>query len=184
MEYFFENPFPLLMVGLVLMTFTGVVYHTTRSTAALISLVLIAALTLSLLVLEQLVQTPREGVATTLRAAATAAEANDMERVLSFVDSEATEVRKLVEDLMPRLDITKANVGRDIEITFDNEDDPQVATAHFEGFFHARDKRSGAVGPGPPIDVEVELVRRNQVWYLKEISPAAQWREEVERLRR
>jgi hypothetical protein len=183
MEYLFENPFPLLMVGLVLMTFTGVVYYTTRSTAALISLVLIIALSLSLLVMEQLVQTPREGVIITLRAATTAAEANDMERVLSFVDSEAAEVRALVTELMPRLDITKANIGRDIEVTFDDPRDPQVATAQFEGFFHARDKRSGAVG-GQLVDVEVELVRKNQVWYLKEINPAAQWREEVERLRR
>ncbi len=183
MEYFFENPFPILMVGLVLMTFAGVVFYTTRSTAALIALVLLIALSLSLLVLEQLIQTPREGVVTTLRAAATAAEANDVERVLSFVDSDATEVRKLVEDLMPRFDITKANVGRDIEVVFDNDDDPRIATASFEGFFHARDKRSGAVNP-LLADVEVELVRKNQVWYIKEINPAAQWREEIERLRR
>lgn len=183
MEYFIENPFPVLMVGLVLMTFTGVVFYSTRSTPALIALVLLMALSISLLVLEQLIETPREGVVKTLRAATTAAEANDMDRVLSFVDSEATEVRKLVEDLMPRLDITKANVGRDIEIVFDNDDDPTVATASFEGFFQARDRRSGAVG-GQLIGVKVDLVRRNQVWYIKKITPDAPWEAEAERLRR
>ena len=183
MEYFLENPFPLLMVGLVLITFTGVIYHTTRSTAALIGMVLLIALTISLLVLEQLIETPREGVITTIRATTTAAEANDMDRVLSFVDADADELRALVSDLMPKLTITKANIGRDIEVELDDPNEPTTAIASFEGFFHARDKRSGAVG-GQLVDVEVELVRKNQVWYLKRVTPAAPWREEVERLRR
>ena len=82
MEYLFENPVPLVMVGLVLMTFTGVMFYTTRNTPALVALAIIAALTVSLLVMEQLIQTPREGVVTTLRAAAAASESNDVDRAL------------------------------------------------------------------------------------------------------
>jgi hypothetical protein len=182
MEYLFENPVPLLMVGLVLLTFAGVVFYTTRSTPALISITLIVAITLSLLVLEQIVETPREGVVTTLRAAATAAESNDVDRVLSFIANDASEARALVIDLMPKFEITTANVNRDVDITFDDDRDPQRATARFEAFFHARHKPSGAVAAKKSL-VEVDLVREKNVWAIESIEPEGAWREELRSLR-
>jgi hypothetical protein len=182
MEYLFENPVPLVMAGLVLLTFTGVLFYTTRSTPAMVAMALIAALTVSLLVMEQLVQTPREGVVITLRAAAAASESNDMDRVLSFVANDATEARALITSLMPKFEITTANVGRDIEITFDDDRNPQRATARFEPRFYGRHKRSGAVA-APRSVVEVDLVLEKSVWAIERIEPEGPWREELNSLR-
>lgn len=183
MEYLFENPIPLVMVGLVILTFCGVVYYTSRSTPALVATVLVAALVVSLLVLEQLVETPREGVVTTLRAAATAAEANDLERVLSFVAGEDSDAHALISEVMPQFDVTTVNVGREVDIVLDDERDPRRASARFMGFFHGRHKRSGAVA-GPRGTVSVELVRKGQVWAIEKIDLEGPWREELNSLRR
>jgi len=145
------------MVGAVLLTFWGVLFYTTKSTPAFLALVLTGALVCSLLVLEQIVYTHREQVQISLQSVTDALEANDKERVLSHLAPTADKIRQLVEKLLPKLDIRKANIMGEVEVTLDDEKNPTQATAKFRGFFHAK-HQSGMAG-GKPVAVEVDLVR-------------------------
>lgn len=165
MEYLFENPIPMLMVGAVLLVFFGVWYYTSRSIAPFVGMVLVAVLTLSGLVLEQIVYTHRELIDAALYGVTDAAEANDLDAVLSHLAPTATEARALAEKVMPRLTITQANITSDIEITLDDEKDPTRATARFRGFFHARDQ-SGVTG-AEVFPVRVELIRQDNRWLIE-----------------
>ncbi len=166
MEYLFENPIPTLMIGAVLFTFTAVMYATTRSTGAFIAAVLVAVMTLSALVMEQIVYTERELVEVAITGITDAAEANDLPRVQQYLAPTATRTRAMAEKLMPELDITKANVMGEVEITLDDEKNPKHATAKFRGFFHAKHK-SGFAG-GKPFPVTVELVRDRHRWMIED----------------
>lgn len=166
MEYLFENPIPLLMVGVVLFTFTTVMYFSTRSTGAFVASVVIVVITLSALVMEQLVYTERELVEVAISGITDAAEANDLPRVLQYLSPTATRTRTMAEKLMPELDVQKANIIGEIEIDLDDEKNPTTATATFEGFFYAKHK-SGMPG-GDRLPVTVELVRDGHRWLIED----------------
>jgi hypothetical protein len=67
--------------------------------------------------------------------------------------------------LMPELDIEKANIMSEIEITLDDEKNPTRATAKFRGFFHA--KHTSGMAGGRPFPVEVDLVREDNKWLIE-----------------
>lgn len=182
MEYLFENPIPLLMVGVVLLTFAGVLYYSTRSVGSFVAMVVITVVTLSALVMEQLVYTERELVEVAISGITDAAEQNDLERVLVYLSPTATRTRAMAEKLMPQLDIQKANVMSEIEITLDDEKQPSRATARFRGFFHAKHK-SGMAG-GRPFPVEVELVRDEHRWLIEDFHSDDDFEAQADRLMR
>lgn len=166
MQYLFENPWPMLLIGAVLLTFSGVMYFTTRSIGSFVAMVMVVVLTLCGLVMEQIVYTQRELVESTLAGITDAAEDDDLARVLTFLSPTATRTRAMAEKLMPELDIEKANIMSEIDITLDDERDPHQATAKFRGFFHAKHK-SGFAG-GRPFPVTVELVREDNRWLIED----------------
>lgn len=156
----------MLLIGAVLLTFSGVMYYTTRSVGSFVAMVIVVVLTLCGLVMEQIVYTEREQVEVALTGITDAAEENDLSRVLTFLSPTATRTRSMAEKLMPELEIEKANVMSEIEITLDDEKQPTHATAKFRGFFHAKHK-SGIAG-GRPFPVTVELVRGDHRWLIED----------------
>lgn len=184
MQIIFEDPLPMLLVGLVLLTFTAVLYYSTRGTGAFVAMVVIGVLTLSTLVLEQVVETPKERIESTLRGFTNAIEANDLERVLSFLHDDAFEIRKLAEDLMPQLDITAANIMNEMEVETNDPKDPTEAIVKFRGFFRATHKRHGIEG-GETFPIEVHLKREGVSWLVTGYDSTDQnLRTEADRLRR
>ena len=182
MELLFENPIPLLMVGAVLLTFTGVLYFTTRSVGSFVASVIVVVVTLSALVMEQLVYTQRELVEVALAGITDAAEEDDLPRVLTYLSPTATRTRAMAEKLMPQLDIEKANIVSEIKIELDDEKKPTTATATFDGFFFANHK-SGMAG-GKRIPVTVELVRDEQRWLIEEFRGDKDFESEAAKLMR
>lgn len=182
MEYLFENPIPLLMVGAVVLTFTGVLYYSTRSVGSFVASVLVIVLTLSALVMEQIVFTERELVEVALANITEAAEENDLERVLSCLSPTATRTQKMAKRLMPELKIQKANIMSEIEISLDDEKNPKHATAKFRGFFQAQHK-SGLAG-GKSFPVNVELVRDEHRWLIEDFSSTANFEVQAAKLMR
>lgn len=181
MQYLFENPIPMLMAGIVLLTFSGVMYFTTRSVGSFLACVIIAVLTISGLVMEQIVYTPREQVEVALAGITNAAEENDMAQVLSWLSPTATKTRSMVEKLMPEFKVENANIISDIVITLDDEKNPQHATARFDGFFSATHK-SGIRG-GERFPVEVELVRDEHRWLIEDFHSDRDFEAEAAKLR-
>lgn len=182
MQYLFENPIPMLMIGAVLLTFTGVLYYSTRSVGSFVASVLVVVLTLSGLVMEQIVFTERELVEVALANITDAAEENDLERVLSCLSPTATRTKAMAEKLMPELKIEKANIMSEIEISLDDEKNPTRATAKFRGFFQAQ-HNSGFAG-GKPFPVEVELVRDEHRWLIEEFSSTMDFESQAAKLMR
>ena len=182
MPYFFENPFPILVIGAVLLTFTGVLYFSTRSIGSFVASVVIVVLTLSALVMEQIVYTERELVEVALSGITDAAEQDDLDRVLTYLTPTATRTREMAEKLMPQLDIEKANIVGEIEIDLDDEKNPTTATAQFEGFFFATHK-SGVPG-GQRMPVTVELVRDEHRWLIEDFRSSMEFEAEAAKLMR
>ncbi|QDU55409.1 hypothetical protein [Aeoliella mucimassa] len=168
MIYLFENPIPLLMIGLVLLTFSGVMYYSTRSVGSFLATVLIAVLTLCGLVMEQIVYTERELVEVAVTSICDAAENNDIEDVRAHLAASATETRKMVDKLMPIIQVEKANVISDIKIELDDPKNPKHATARFEGYFAGKYKKTGTPGAGRS-SVTVSLVRGEHRWLIENV---------------
>ena len=182
MQYLFENPIPMLMIGAVAFTLAAVLYYTTRSVGAFVASVVIAVVTLSCLVMEQLVYTEQELVEVAITGITDAAEDNDLPRVLEYLSPSATRTRAMAEKLMPVLEINKANIMGEIEIELDNPKNPTKATATFEGFFHAKHK-SGVPGGGV-FPVTVELVRDEHRWRIEDFHSSKDFDAEASKLMR
>lgn len=169
------------MVGIVLLTFSGVMYYTTRSVGSFVACVIIAVLSISALVMEQLVHTPREMVEVTIGGITNAAEDNDIPEVLSYLSPSATKTRAMVENIMPEIKVELANIVSDIEITLDDDKDPKRATARFDGRFGGS-HRSGARGVRE-FPVEVTLVRDGNRWLIEDFSSNVDFEAEAAKLR-
>jgi hypothetical protein len=181
MEYLFENPVPLILIGLVLLTFTGVLYFTTRSVGSFVASVVIVVLMVSALVMEQIVFTERELIAVAIGGITNAAEENDMPRVISFLAPSATKTRAMVEKIMPKVKVEKANIMSDIDITFDDPKNPTRATAKFTGFFFGR---HGGISGGDRFPVTVELVRDEHRWLIDSFTSDKDFESEAAKLMR
>ena len=181
MVYLFENPTVMVMVGLVLLTFSGVLYYSTKSVGSFVATVIIAVLLLCGLVMEQLVFTPREMVEATVSGICDAAEANDIERVRAFLAPSATETRKMVDSIMPRVEVEKANVFSEMEIDIDDPKNPKKATVRFEGFFQGKLKSSSTPGAGR-FPVTVELIWDGQRWLIESFRSDRDFEREAAKL--
>lgn len=172
LNYFFEHTMPIYLVGLVLITFFGVAFHSTRKTGAFVGLVIVIALTVSALVMVQLVETPREGVIKTLRATTTALESNEVDRVLSFLADDAAKLRQLVEVNMKSFTVDSAQIYSDVEVELDDEKNPKHASATMQVVVSATHKSSGQKGYSKPTRVVVELRRLEKRWVIESCPQA------------
>lgn len=181
MEYLFENPVPLVLCGIVALTFAGVLHFTTRSVGSFVACVVIVVLIVSALVMEQIVFTERELVEVAIGGITNAAEENDKAQVISFLAPTATKTRAMVESIMPKVKVEKANIMSDIEITFDDPKNPTHATATFTGFFFGS---HGGMSGGDRFPVTVELVRDEHRWLIDNFTSSKDFEAEAAKLMR
>jgi hypothetical protein len=175
MNYLAENALAIWMVGAVLVTMAGIAYAQLRTRGALVALLAVIAFVSLLLVVEHLVETPREAVARTLNELAATIEANDLPGVLAYIAPTAGEVRKDAETLMPLVVVNKARVLGTPEITVDDSAQPLAATAKCQGFVDVTVRQNGA--KGPYMDrVEIHFVAAGDRWLIESYTPARDWR--------
>ena len=183
MTYLLENPLPIWTAGAIGLTLTAIVYFARRSPGSQIAVAVVVAATLVGVLVEWLVETPREQAHRTLLDVLDAVETNDLPAVLAHLSPQASVARSDAETLMPRLEIERANTAGAVEITLDDETDPTQATARFRGLIVATDKQSGIRGAYHD-GVTVVFERAGDRWLVRECLPERDWRSEAARLRR
>lgn len=175
MNYLAENALAIWIGGAVLLTMAGIVYLQLRTRGALLAMLAVVLATGALLVVEHLVETPREAVERTLFELAAAIEANDLPGVLRYIAPNARDVRSDAEALMPLVIVNKARVLGTPEIVVDESAQPLSATAKCQGFIDVTVKQNGA--KGPYMDrVVIHFVADGQRWRIESYTPERDWR--------
>ena len=173
-----ENAIAIWMGGAVLLTLAGVVYWQLRTGKALLAVLAVVLIAGLLLVVEHLIETPREAVERTLYELADAVEDNDVAAALSFVAVGASQIRSDVETAMPLVRIDKANIIGTPETTVDMAQQPATASVSCKGFVHGTLKRNGMVG-GEFAEMVITFVQVGDRWLVQDYTSSKDWRRAV-----
>ena len=163
MVIFLESPWPILFIGIAVEAVLAVVLLRTGRGAVLWGMIGAAAFVLLGLLVEWLVVTEREAVEHTLDACVAAVEANDVERLLSYISPSAQQARKEARWVLGRVQVEKARIN-DLEIKINRLTNPLTATARFEAIGTGRDRKGELPYQTFPARVTVELRQENARW--------------------
>lgn len=179
MTWLAENALPIWVGGAVAVTMAVFVYLQTRSRGALYSVLGVIAVTAGLLLLNRLIETPREAVEHTLYSLATTVEANDVAGSLAFLAPNANAaMRKDVETLMPQVEIERARVIGTPEIELNSTEN--AATIKCRGIILAKNRKDGMKGGGDDRLV-LEWVRSGDKWLLVNYTSQKDWNRALSR---
>ncbi len=174
-----ENSLPIWMLGAIALTMAAIVYFQTRSRGAFYGVVGAIAATTLLLLVNRLVETPREAVERRLYEIAATVEANDVPGTLRFLaPSVSTEVRSDVETLMPQVRIERARVIGTPQTELNATQD--AATIQCRGIILAVRRSDGMKG-GDDDRLELHWVLRDGEWLLESYASQKNWNRAVGR---
>jgi hypothetical protein len=175
MTWLAENALPIWVCGAIALTMALIVFQQTRTNTALLGIVAVLAVTGMLLLMERLWETQREAVERTLYELADAVEANDVQKTLSYLATNAdAAIRNDVQTLMPLVEIERANIVGTPEIEQENSRDPTAATAKVRGIIVARIKRNGMKG-GQDDELTLSLIRDGDRWLIESYTSKRNW---------
>jgi hypothetical protein len=174
MNWLAENALAIWAIGAVALTMALIVYFQTRTSKSLLAIALVVLVTSALLVTEHVLESPREAVARTLDEVAAAVRANDVPRVLSYIDPSAVQLRQEIEQAMPQVVIERAAIIGHPLISFDVDGDPRQADVECRGFVQGT-LRNGMKG-GQMADCKVNLIKQGDRWLVTDYSADKDWR--------
>jgi hypothetical protein len=181
MNYLAENALPIWAAGAVAVTLALIVYLQTRTMGAFLAILVILASAGVLLVIEHLIETPREAVERTLYELADTVENNDVPGALRFLASTAdTQIRHDIETLMPLVRIDRANVVGAPQIEVEPGDAPDSATVICRGIVVATLKQNGMKG-GAEDELTMTWVRQGDRWLVEDYVAKRNWNRAVGR---
>jgi hypothetical protein len=164
-----ESPWPVLFIGIVVEAALGLALLKTGRGKLLWAMIGVGVLTLLGLVVERLVVTDREAVADTLDAAAAAVEANDLERLLSYISPTAQRPQADSRFVLGRFEVSKARV-RNLEVSINRLTSPPTAKAKFTAFGQGRDRQGVFPYQAYSQQVIVELRLEGDRWLVTDYS--------------
>jgi hypothetical protein len=157
-----ENPIAIAVAGALAATLAAVVFLARRTPGPLIALIAIAAITATMLIVERVVVTDREAVEASLEEVLAAIEANNVERVLAWIDPASARVRADVEALMPIVKVKTANAAAvDVDIST-----PQNANCEFRAYLQGVHGSSGVPLIYVNQRVDLHWVKRADRWLI------------------
>jgi hypothetical protein len=140
MSYFTEDPLWMIFLGVAVEAVLAVILFRTGRGYVLWMMIGVALLAVLGLIVEKLIVTEREEVEATLDDIAAALEANDLDRVLSYLAPEARHSRERARWALGRVIVKSANIYR-LKITVNKLDHPHTAKAEFLGYIAYRDRK-------------------------------------------
>ena len=140
MTTFIENPYPLLVVGVLVEAFLVALLYATQKKLILIPIAVVLVLVIGGILIERAVVTEREEVEDTIDQVAAALRANDVDAVLSHLSKSAGESRSRARWALDRLQINGAKVSG-LEITINSLTSPPSAKAKFSGVIKFDDRK-------------------------------------------
>ena len=162
MDWITDNPIPLFILGLIAQLILGVILWQTGRGGVMFLMIALGVTSIALLVVEVVITSPTEELATTLDNLADALETNKLENVLIFIAPEATAVRTDATQQLKRVQIHEAFVAGDLQVNFDtppNAETP-IATATFIGRIKAKFLKDSS-----PYE---QLAQRFKIYFRKE----------------
>jgi hypothetical protein len=159
METLYENPWPAVLFGGLIVAILGSGWIQTGKRWLLALMGLAILLTVGAVMLERVVVTDREAVRATLFEIAELVEQNRIDDALAYVHSGSPQVRQQVNGELPAFDFVSVDIKRNLEIEVFPEYDPPEARAEFNVMV-VLNSRNGAFGETRvPRFVEVTMYR-------------------------
>jgi len=166
MSWLFEDPTPLIVVGVLIEALLAVVFVNTRQLKAAAAMVGVLALVLAGLAVEQIVVTDYERIEAALDGTARSLRANDVPGVLAHIDPQAAGMRQTAEATLRRARISDAKV-KDLKVQFHRLASPPTAEAEFIGNIKGSFQSGIDVGEGTIIRrFYIKFVRRGDDWLM------------------
>lgn len=166
MAIFFENPIPVLAIGVVLITLCGLIFLSKRNLPTLFALIGVVMLTVLLLIGQWYVVTESEAVEMALAELLVAIEANETPAAVALIDPAAENLRADVELLMPMINVSDSGASS-LVVEVANASEPLQATCRFRGKLQGVHSSSG-MQVFYFDDVEMTWVKRNDNWLLQD----------------
>jgi hypothetical protein len=132
LSWLFEDPTTLIVAGVLIEVLLAVVLYNTGRGAVVGAMVAVLVVVGLGVLIERIVVTDREQVADTLAGVASAAQANDVEEVLSFIDPASTGMRASVRMALGSARISEVRIY-DLVVEVNEESNPPKAQAEFTG---------------------------------------------------
>jgi len=173
MNWLAENALPIWIGGAIALTMAFIVFVQTRANAALVAMIVVVAITASLLLVERALETPREAVERSLYEVAARVEANDIEGALRYVAATADPaIRKEIVETMPQFEFDLARVLGEPAI----EVDPggNSATVQCRGVVHGKHKRDG-MKAGADDRLTLLWIRQGDRWLIESYTSQENW---------
>jgi hypothetical protein len=130
--WLFEEPLPIIFVGIVVEAILAGVFINTRRAVVLIPMLGVLLVVLGLLAIEWAVVTDRERVEATMDGVAEALEANDWDRVRDYCAPDALGTRARVNWAESHVRVTDTSI-HNLEIEINRLTSPPTAEATFDG---------------------------------------------------
>jgi hypothetical protein len=140
MAIFVESPWPFLLLGIAVQIVLAITLLVTRRGMWLWWMLGALGLMLAGELVQWLVVTDREAIRDTIYDSAAAAEANDLERLLSHISPTAVHIRSDARFILGRVEIQLVRVT-DLKIAVDWKAHPRTAEATFNVIGRGRDRR-------------------------------------------
>jgi len=163
MSTLLENPMPIIFLGIFAEAILGVMLVKTGRGALLLAMIAVLAVVLGGVGLEALVVTDREQVEATLEGGAAAFEANDLDRVLTFIAPDAQGTRNAARDALHWARFEQIKITN-LEVTVVRTASPPTARAKLIVLVTARERRGDFALVGHPVPVEIQLQQAGDRW--------------------
>jgi hypothetical protein len=170
MSWLVESPWPALVVGVVVEAMLAIALVRTGLMKIVGAMVAVLIVTLLLVVLERVVVTEYEEVEAALDAASAAIEANDLDRVVSFIAPQQPQLKQYAERAMRQFAFSEVRVGNDLKVQVNPLTSPRSAKAQFSVKVAGKARKSGLVGT-QLVPVELTLHKIDGRWYVTEYQP-------------
>ena len=161
-----ENGLAIGIIGGVACTAALVFFLARRTGGSLAVLAGVLAATCLMLLVERVIETDREQVATAVANVYNAVKANDVAGVLALVDPAATSIRSDIQTLMPMIKVEKANTMGTVEIDVDETSTPPTAVSTSNAFLDGVHGSSGMRVAYFNQRVDLKWVKQGDRWLL------------------
>ncbi len=145
MSLLFENPWPILVTGVLLTVILTSGFLRTGRITLIWATVGVMGLTVALFFLERRIVTPMEEVEMTLHQIAAELEANNIEGVVGYIASSAPQLEKIARSRLRDVTIEQVKIKRNLHIELATRREPNLATARFNVVVVGADK-AGTLG--------------------------------------
>ena len=166
MSWLFEDPTTLIVSGVLIEALLAVALYNTGRGAIITAMIGVLAVVGLGVIIERIVVTDREQVADTLADVASAVQANDVERVLSYIDPASTGMRATVRTALGSARISEVRIY-DLVVDVNQRSNPPTAQAEFTGRVKGHYRGEAASGEGMLLrKFTVSLRRQGDRWVM------------------